>query len=385
MQLRADYGKILNRNVPLGPFPMERLKRVEQPTTRITDDVQRTDEREQGFIRAARGDFGPVAKREINRPAKHPIHAAGRNMTSYLAPRVDGEVASTKAPIPEDPEILSRHIKRLGYFFRANIIGIGPLPQYAVYTHDKNGNPVKLDHKFAIVILIDQDFETMDASKGYDWISGSQSILGYSNSAFIACIMADYIRKLGYPARAHHSANYQVAIPPLLLLAGIGEMSRMGNSVLNPFLGARFKASAVTTDLPLLPDKPIDFRLQRFCQTCKKCAVLCPSRAIPMGDKVMYNGYECWKLDIERCAKFRVTNQNGSSCGQCIKVCPWNKPQGWTHDIARWMAMHTPWLDSLLVKMDDIWGYGKQHEEKKWWFDLEEIDGVLQIPKQKRD
>jgi len=33
----------------LGPYPMERLKRVDQPTTRITDNIPRFDEREHGF------------------------------------------------------------------------------------------------------------------------------------------------------------------------------------------------------------------------------------------------------------------------------------------------------------------------------------------------
>ena len=151
-------------------------------------------------------------------------------------------------------------------------------------------------------------------------------------------------------------------------------------SVLNPFLGARFKASVVTTDLPLLPDKPIDFGLQKFCSVCKKCAIECPANAISMGDKVMYNGYETWRLDVERCTKFRVTNQAGVQCGRCIKVCPWNKPSGWTHNMVRRMIRHTPFMDRIIVKMDDIWGYGKQNTREKWWFDLEEIDGILRIP-----
>jgi reductive dehalogenase len=155
----------------------------------------------------------------------------------------------------------------------------------------------------------------------------------------------------------------------------------MGNSVLNPFLGPRFKAAAVTTDLPLLPDKPVDFGLQEFCRKCLKCAIGCPAKAISIGDKVMYNGYEIWKLDVERCTKFRVTNPNGSYCGRCIKVCPWSKPKGWLHDKVRRIPRHTPWLDKFIIKMDDIMGYGKQHQENKWWFDLEEVDGVLQIPR----
>ena len=41
------------------PFPVHTLKRVERPTTLIMDDkVQRVDERESGFNKAARGDYG---------------------------------------------------------------------------------------------------------------------------------------------------------------------------------------------------------------------------------------------------------------------------------------------------------------------------------------
>jgi len=41
---------------------------------------------------------------------------------------------------------------------------------------------------------------------------------------------------------------------------------------LNPFLGTRFKAGAVTTDLPLLPDKPIDFGLQIFAENARNAS-----------------------------------------------------------------------------------------------------------------
>ena len=47
------------------PFPVHKLKRVDRPTTEIMGDkVQRVDERESGFNRAGRGDFGPVQKKE---------------------------------------------------------------------------------------------------------------------------------------------------------------------------------------------------------------------------------------------------------------------------------------------------------------------------------
>lgn len=91
----------------------------------------------------------------------------------------------------------------------------------------------------------------------------------------------------------------------------------------------------------------------------------------------MYNGYETWSFDAERCTKFRVTNQNGASCGRCIKVCPWNKSQGPVHDIVRWMIKNTPFMNSFIMGMDKAMGYSKQNNRDKWWFDLEDVEGNI--------
>jgi reductive dehalogenase len=365
------------------PFPVESLKRVDRPTTAIREDkVQRVDERESGFNRAFRGNFGPTLQKERPRfVMKHPLSGALVQMQTYLREFVDGSAAPGKAPLPDDPEVITRHIKETAYFLRADLVGVCTLPPYAVYSHSMpDGEPIELTHKYAIGILVDQDWKTAEAFTGNDWISNSMSFMSYSASGFIACILADYIRRLGYPARAHHARNYQVVVPPILLLAGLGEMCRIGDIVLNPFLGPRFKAAVVTTDLPLVPDKPIDFGLQAFCNSCMKCARECPSGAISFGDKVIHNGYEKWALDVEKCTGMRVGNKRGSGCGTCVKVCPWNKPYTPFHRTVSWAMRHIPAASRLAVWGDDLLGYGKPHYEEKWWFDLEDVDGVLRIP-----
>jgi len=305
------------------------------------------------------------------------------SMQDHLKALVDGPLAPEKAPLPDDPEKMSVHMKEVAYFLRADLVGICELPPYAVYSHSmETGEPIELNHKYAIAIVIDQDWKTAEAFNGHDWISNSMSFRAYTASGFIACILADYIRRLGYPARAHHARNYQVVVPPILLWAGIGEMCRIGDIVLNPFLGPRFKAAVVTTDLPLAPDKPIDFGLQDFCQKCKKCARECPSGAISFEDKVIYNGYERWPLDVEKCTAMRVGNKRGAGCGTCIKVCPWNKPYTPFHRAVGWLMRHSSKARSLAIWGDDLMGYGKPHYENKWWFDLEEVDGVLRIPQE---
>jgi reductive dehalogenase len=365
-------------------FPMATIRRIDRPTTMIHDDqVEKRDERESGFNKALRGDYGPFLQKERLRfGMKHPLSAALVSMQTYLKDIVDGMVAARKAPIPVDPKLLSLHIKKTAYFLRADAVGICELPAYAVYTHSAADNePISLSHKNAIAILVDQDWPTAHATSGHDWISNSMSFMSYSASGFIACILADYIRRLGYPARAHHARNYQVMVPPILLWAGLGEMSRIGDIVLHPFLGPRFKAAVVTTDLPLLRDKPIDFGLQDFCTKCKKCARECPSGALSHAGKVMHNGYEKWPIDIRKCTTVRVGNQHGASCGTCITVCPWNKPYTPFHRAVSWAMRHSGLARNLAIWGDDLMGYGKPHAEQQWWFDLEEVDGVIRVPK----
>ena len=111
-------------------------------------------------------------------------------------------------------------------------------------------------------MLIDQGYETMEGASGDDWISGAQSMRGYLRGATIGGQMAEFIRRLGYSARVHSNLDSEVLHIPLILYAGLGELSRIGELVLNPFVGPRFKSVVVTTDMPLTHDQPIDFGLQ---------------------------------------------------------------------------------------------------------------------------
>jgi len=383
---RMFASEYRNQDYP-DPFPVWTLKRVDRPTTRINDDeVQRRDERDGGFPRAGRGEFGPFIQKEYPRfVMKHPLSGALMDMGRALAKQVDGPVAPERAPLTDDPVANARHIKEAAYFLRADLVGICELPPYAVFTHRRwDDQPVECNHKYAIAILVDQDWRTAAAFTGNDWISNSMSFMSYTASGFIACNLAEYIRRLGYPARANHAMDYQVVVPPILLWAGLGEMCRIGEMVINPFLGPRFKAAVVTTDMPLAIDKPIDFGLQDFCDRCGKCAELCPSQAISYGDKEMYNGYERWILDVEKCTSMRVGNQHGCGCGTCIKVCPWNKPNTRLHRMVNWTVRNIPISRGLVIKADDLLGYGEPKSEWKWWLDLEDVDGVLQVASERK-
>ena len=379
--MRRAYDSVSRRkrNFHPDPYPSHVLKRIPRPTTEINEEnIKRIDERDGGFQRASRGEYGKHFQNEYHRfMKKHPLSHSLLRMSLSLAPLVDGLIKEGHADNTDNPVLNSHHIKETAYFLRADMIGICELPPYAVFTHSRrDGKPIECQHRYAIAILIDQDWKTAAAFNGSDWISNSMSFLSYTTSGFIACIIADYIRELGYPARAHHAMNYQVVVPPILLWAGLGEMCRIGDIVLNPFLGPRFKAAVVTTDMPLTVDKPIDFGLQDFCDKCRKCARECPAQAISYKAKVFHNGYERWPADIKKCTQMRVGNPNGSGCGTCLKVCPWNKPFTPFHRSVNWAMRNIPPLRRFAVWGDDGLGYGKTNSKLKWWLDLEDTDGA---------
>jgi reductive dehalogenase len=288
----------------------------------------------------------------------------------------------------KDAAANSRALKSLSYLLGANITGICEVPDYAWHSHGADGEPLEQKHKFAVVMLIDQEFDTMEGASGDDWISGTQSMRAYLRGAEIAGIMAEMMRQIGFPARSQTNVDSEVLHIPLMLLAGLGELSRIGELVLNPFVGPRLKTVVMTTDMPLEPDAPIDFGLQYFCSNCWKCARECPCDAISWGDKVMFNGYEIWKPDVERCARYRLTNSRGSACGRCMKTCPLNKVV--TADgsvlerVASWCGINALFLKPLLVplavKIDDWLGNGTRNPAKKWWLDLEVIEGICVDP-----
>ena len=385
-----EWNRRAKRRSDLGIFPMEQVDRVEIPTTQIFDDeVPRVSKRAAFFARTRRGDLGEKSKFEVTRFAfKHPFAQSMVSLIRSMVPHQYGPTAD-KAPGYDDPAANSKAMKSLSYFLGSEITGICEIPEYAWYSHKENGEEIIPYHKYAVVMLIDQGFDTMEGGSGDDWISGAQSMRAYLRGAEIAGVMAEVLRGEGYSSCSQTNAKSDVLHIPLAMWAGLAELSRIGELTLNPFIGPRLKTVVMTTNMPLEIDKPIDFGLQYFCNNCLKCARECPCDAIPFGDKVVFNGYEMWKPDVERCARYRLTNSKGSACGRCMKTCPLNKVVNSDGPIltriASWCGINAFWLKPVLVPMgvwlDDVLQNGKRNPLKKWWFDHEIIDGITVEPR----
>ena len=376
---RAGFRRLNGDHRPLhlGRYPMERIRRVDEPTTLIVGkEIERVSVRAGGFPRAAHGDLGPKFQRDVKVFAfKTPQAQTYVEQIGAMVPYQDGEVAPEVDPSTTDPEANANAIKALAHHLGGDMVGVCQVPTYAWYSHRGDGAPIEPYHRNAIVILLDQGYETMEGASGDDWVSGAQSMRAYMRGAQIAGILAEHIRSLGHGARSQTNRDSDVLHIPLVLQAGLGEMSRIGELVLNPFVGPRFKSVVVTTDLPLTPDRPIDFGLQDFCATCTKCARECPCAAIPFGDKIMFNGYETWKPDVEKCTKYRLGNLKGAACGRCMKTCPFNLEGVLAERVFLWSAIRLPFTRRWIAKLDDRVGNGSINPIKKWWWDLEWTEG----------
>ena len=356
-----------------GPHPFETLKRVDRPTTYIDEArVARVPKRTDMFARAQFGDMGKPLQdgaKGGHYARKAAPSAAQRRMLGAFVLLQDG--TPDDGPRPTDPAANALAIKAASYWLGVDAVGISRCPEWTWYSHDATGAVLEPPHDQAISMIIDQGYETMEGASGDDWISVAQSMRAYLRFSLLGGVIARQIRNLGYSAKAHTVIDGEVLQPPLLLLSGLGEVSRIGEVILNPFLGPRLKSGVVTTDMPLAHDKPIDFGMQTFCESCNKCARECPSGAITAGPKLMFNGYEIWKSDSQKCTSYRITTAGGAMCGRCMKTCPWNLEGLFAERPFRWAAMHVPKAAPVLARLDDMVGNGGLNPVKKWWWDLE--------------
>jgi ferredoxin len=372
------------RPLHMGRYEMERIKRVEEPTTLVLrDEIRRMPKRADLFSRALAGDLGERLARERRRFAvKHPLAFAMTPLIRNMVPMQGSRGPLGGNAAHSDAKLNSDSIKALGYYMGADLVGICRAEPWMYYSHDdEKGEPIEPYHPYAVVMLIDQGFETMEGASGDDWISGAQSMRAYMRGALIAGVMAAHLRRLGWSARVHSNAYSELLHIPAVLMAGLGELSRIGELVLNPFIGPRSKSIVFTTDLPMEADKPIDFGLQAVCAMCMKCARECPCNAIPFGPKVMFNGYEIWKPDVEKCGRYRLSNDKGSACGRCMKTCPYNREDLVESERLLWLSIEVPQSRKALIDYDDASGGGGRNPTKRWWFDLEIVGREVVRPR----
>ncbi|KUO67246.1 MAG: hypothetical protein APF84_16100 [Gracilibacter sp. BRH_c7a] len=160
------------------------------------------------------------------------------------------------------------------------------------------------------------------------------------------------IRQLGYDARAQSmNGTEDFNMVAMAVAAGLGELGRNGQ-IVGPW-GAHIRLSVVTTNVPLVADDYMDFGLQEFCKTCKKCAENCPAEALSLEDEPsLIGGVMRYAFDNMKCTKQRTI----TGCASCAGVCPFTKPDNFIHSVGR-VVGRNPLGAKVLKEMDDLF-YG---------------------------
>ena len=260
-----------------------------------------------------------------------------------------------------DPEqTLSSLARELG----AVAVGYTRIPPAYIYSHhgrfDENyGQPVDLDHEYAIVFLVEMDRDSMNHAPKPPVIR--ESAKQYYHAAVIAKTVGEVLEERGFAAESQYDAHYEVILPPLAVEAGLGELGRNNILVADKY-GSRVRIGAVTTTRPLRDDEPISLGVERFCRRCNRCARTCPARALETQGKEPVRGTRKWPTDETRCYSF--WRQVGTDCGICMNTCPFSHENTVLHNTTRRIIKHAPWLAPALLWLDDrIYGGGTDFRE----------------------
>jgi epoxyqueuosine reductase len=220
-----------------------------------------------------------------------------------------------------DVRKMSTHLKRAAKLFGASLVGICKLNRDWLYAD------VDIPKKFenTVVVAIEMDADGIATSPAVP--AATATGVGYSKMGFILACLGEFIRNLGY--EAIQCGNGTALSIPLAIDAGLGELGRNG-LLITPQHGPRVRLCKVFTDLPLEPNKPIEFGVKEFCKKCKLCAEHCEAGAISMEDEPSFEatcrsnnpGALKWYVDVEKCYLYWC--ENGTDCSTCIKVCPYN-------------------------------------------------------------
>ena len=250
-------------------------------------------------------------------------------------------------------------LKQIAIELGAVAIGYTNLEEKLIYSHkgrfDNNyGKPIQLSHPNVLVFLVEMDFEQMSFSPKSNVILESAN--QYCRAAAISKTLEAIILKLGYDAKAHYDANYDIILPPLAVQAGLGELGRNNILIADKF-GSRVRIGAVTSNINLDFDSPINIGAEQFCKVCEKCAINCPTKALSINGKSLIRGIEKWTTNVENC--YSIWRFYGTDCGICMAVCPFSHPNNWFHYLIRKVVKFFPIFNRILLYFDELI-YGKK-------------------------
>ena len=349
-------------------------------SVKVVGPIRPLDPADDPHAQNRRGELGkPLFNWYFNTISKDPIsrmgfltHAADKEalLSTIVGQAKLGQVRPERTPV-DDPAVMSRHIKQALAYMGADAVGIARTDPAYLYQdgaqrdtsevlvagHEADTPDALAErYPYAIVFIVAWDDEMGRAHRHR--IGDAAYFAGAQRGHTITANLEGYLHELGYNSR-HGAANPM----PLALLAGLGELGRNGLVITEKF-GARMHPNVILTDLPLVPDKPIDLGVSDFCAICNKCAISCPTNSITHEGKVAHNGIEKYKINWKTCYALRAFwTDLWQMCLTCVASCPYTKRNTWWRSAAVNLLRTTPirlrplvvhplkWLD------DKFWGW----------------------------
>jgi epoxyqueuosine reductase len=321
--------------------------------------------------------------------------------TDVLTPEQRGVPRYTASP-----EEAARVVSAAARFLGAAMVGFVELDskttEKLVYTHDDDGKQIEFADveraeetkdkriipnkcRYAIVYAVQMSEEMLRYAPAP--LANATTFTAYEFGENIQTRLQGFLRGLGYQGPGENKRGSLGSVGGFAVMAGLGEQSRL-NRIVTPEYGPTVRLFKMFTDLPLAPTKPINAGIMQFCKTCKKCAAVCPSKALSYDDEPSWKvkgtwsnpGHKEWFEDAVKCRDYWYeASQTG--CSLCFAVCPYaSKDQALIHQITKSTIAAAPIFNGALTMMEEI-AYGSADSSGKplkdpaaWWsLDLPEF------------
>jgi epoxyqueuosine reductase len=241
--------------------------------------------------------------------------AAPAFQAAYNRPELQ-PVASVRNEAPA--EQLARQATAFALAHDTDAIGITPMDPLYVF------EGYTLDDPWVIVLALAHNYDRLKEVPSDETNGVGVTDVGeqYARGTRASYELANWIRSQGYNAQPFPGpmADALLLIPPAIA-SGLGELGKHGSMISRDF-GSGFRLAGVTTDMPLVATAPDRFGADEFCASCQICTRECPPDAIAP-EKQMVRGVERWYVDFDKCIPYFA---EAASCGICIAVCPWTRP-----------------------------------------------------------